>query len=181
MSETGRAAPPTEVWLRGPIAGLAPELQPAAHALLQVQEELARLLPALDHATLAARPGGAPSIGFHVRHLVGSTDRLLTYAAGRALSDAQREYLSREREAPLPGDTGASLAALVAAAVEEAVAQLRRTPVATLGEARAVGRAGLPSTVGGLLFHAAEHAARHTGQVVTTARILRGLAGPSGA
>jgi uncharacterized damage-inducible protein DinB len=28
----------------------------------------------------------------------------------------------------------------------------------------------------GLLFHAAEHASRHTGQVVTTTKIVRALA-----
>jgi uncharacterized damage-inducible protein DinB len=38
---------------------------------------------------------------------------------------------------------------------------------------RGVGRAQLPSNVLGLLFHAAEHASRHTGQVVTTAKMLK--------
>ncbi len=37
---------------------------------------------------------------------------------------------------------------------------------------RAVGRAGLPWTGLGLLFHAAEHASRHTGQVISTAKLI---------
>jgi hypothetical protein len=40
---------------------------------------------------------------------------------------------------------------------------------------RQVGRAQLPSTVLGLLFHAAEHAQRHVGQLVTTSKVIRRL------
>jgi uncharacterized damage-inducible protein DinB len=60
-------------------------------------------------------------------------------------------------------------------AVEGALEQLRATPDQTLEEVRAIGRAALPTTVLGLLFHTAEHAQRHAGQVVTTSKILRGL------
>lgn len=42
-------------------------------------------------------------------------------------------------------------------------------------EARGVGRAGLPTTVVGLLIHAAEHTQRHVGQAVTTAKVLRAV------
>jgi len=44
--------------------------------------------------------------------------------------------------------------------------------VATLTDARAVGRQRLPSTVIGLLVHAAEHTTRHAGQIITTAKIV---------
>ena len=43
-------------------------------------------------------------------------------------------------------------------------------------EARAVGRKQLPSTVIGLLFHAAEHAQRHAAQIATTVKVVRGAA-----
>jgi hypothetical protein len=33
----------------------------------------------------------------------------------------------------------------------------------------------MPSNVRGLLFHAAEHATRHVGQMITTAKIVKGL------
>jgi uncharacterized damage-inducible protein DinB len=63
----------------------------------------------------------------------------------------------------------------VAARIEEAIQALRTTPDELLTEPRVVGRAKLPSTVLGLLFHIAEHTQRHTGQIITTARIVRGL------
>ena len=53
------------------------------------------------------------------------------------------------------------------------MAQLRATPRESLLDDRKVGRAGLPTTVLGLLFHAAEHTTRHVGQAITTALIQR--------
>jgi catechol 2,3-dioxygenase-like lactoylglutathione lyase family enzyme len=55
--------------------------------------------------------------------------------------------------------------------VERAVDYLRAMQPQTLNEPRAVGRRQLPSTVMGLLFHAAEHAQRHVGQMLVTARV----------
>jgi uncharacterized damage-inducible protein DinB len=43
-----------------------------------------------------------------------------------------------------------------------------------LEAARDVGRRGLPTTVGGLLVHCAEHTQRHMGQAITTAKFVRG-------
>ena len=164
------AAP--EVWLRGPIEGVAAALQPVAHSLLQVREELGVALAGLGERELWLRPGGAAAIGFHLLHLAGSTDRLFSYARAEGLSEAQRVALDAERDPPRE-----SLEALLRrldGVIGAALAQLRATDPATLADPRAVGRAGLPSTVGGLLFHAAEHAQRHAGQAVTTARIVRG-------
>jgi uncharacterized damage-inducible protein DinB len=124
-----------------------------------------------DHAWRAL-PGIAP-LGFHVAHLAGSTDRLLTYARGEALSSAQREALDAERTLTATRPALADLVRAWQRTVDAALAQLAGTPESTLLEAREVGRAKLPSTVLGLLFHAAEHASRHTGQVVTTARIVK--------
>ena len=163
-----------EVWLRGALPEYAAALQPVAHGLLQVAEELEALLPGLDRAQLAARPGGAASIGYHVHHLLGSLDRLLTSAQGRQLSVEQLAALRGEAEAPFAGDDGTRLAALVREGITRALAIVRATPPEALTEPRAVGRAALPSTVGGLLFHATEHSARHLGQIVTTARVVRG-------
>ena len=110
-----------------------------------------------------------------MRHAIGSLDRLFTYARGEQLSPAQLRAL-RER-GPMPTSARASRTLLVAefdTAVERALAQLRTTDPATLLEPREVGRARLPSTVLGLLFHAAEHTQRHVGQLVTTAKVVRG-------
>jgi hypothetical protein len=163
-----------EVWLRGPIAGYAPVVLPAAHALLQAREDLERLAAAVPEGHVWLRPGGAASIGFHVRHTGGALDRLLTYARGEALSEAQLRFLRAEGE---PGDPPAMLASVVAeavAAVDRALDQLRATSAEQVYQERRVGRAGLPSTVLGLIVHAAEHSTRHVGQAITTAKIVIG-------
>jgi uncharacterized damage-inducible protein DinB len=74
-----------------------------------------------------------------------------------------------------PGAGADELAAEAQARIDRAVLQLGRTPPATYGEIRPVGRAALPATVLGLIVHAAEHTSRHTGQFITTLKIVRGL------
>ena len=174
-----------EVWLRGALPGIAPVLQPAAHSLAQVREEMERLLPPLSaDDAWRARPGAA-SVAFHARHLAASTDRLFTYARGQSLSAEQRARLEQEAIRPAPAPDGAALWREVAAALDDALAQLSTwsaQPLEALLAPRAVGRSALPSTVLGLLFHAAEHAQRHAGQVATTLRLTataEGSAGPA--
>lgn len=165
-----------EPWLRGPVPDVPALLQPVAHALLQAIEDVRRVVAPLDHDALWARPGGAASVGFHVRHAGGALDRLFTYARGEMLSDAQRVALAGETASQEQGNaTAAELVAAFAAQVERALTQLRDTPVDRLTDAREVGRARLPSTVLGLLFHGAEHTQRHVGQTITTAKIVHGL------
>jgi len=166
--------PEPEVWLRGAIAGVPPHLQPVAHSLLQCREELERLLTGMSAERIWRTAGHAASIGFHVRHAIGSLDRLFTYARGAMLSETQLQVLAQESQ-PDPDLTAGDLLAAVEAAVTRAIDQLRGTPEATLLDRRLVGRAQLPSTVIGLLFHAAEHTQRHVGQAVTTARFITSL------
>ncbi|HEY0609498.1 MAG TPA: DinB family protein, partial [Chitinophaga sp.] len=58
------------------------------------------------------------------------------------------------------------------AQVAHAVEQLKTLEAEQLTEIRTVGRKQLPSTVLGLLFHAAEHTMRHTGQLLVTVKVL---------
>ena len=162
-----------EPWLRGPVPGIPPLLQPVAHAFVMALEDAVRAATPLSPEQLWRRPGGAASAGFHLLHLAGSTDRLLTYARGESLSEDQRRQLAVEQEIGATRSVE-ELLGNWRQAVERALAQLTTTSEATLTEARVVGRARLPSTVLGLLFHAAEHAQRHTGQLITTARIVQG-------
>ena len=167
-------SPLPEPWLRGPVEGIPRLLQPAAHALLMALEDTTAAASGLSVEQLWSRPGGAASVGFHLMHLAGATDRLFTYARDEALSADQREKLARERT---PGDPPPVLDVLLSewdAAVKRALAQLASTAESALAEPRFVGRARLPSNVLGLLFHAAEHASRHTGQLLTTAKVVRG-------
>jgi uncharacterized damage-inducible protein DinB len=167
------AAENTEVWMRGAVEGYEPLLMPVVHALLQVREDVERIAPTIPAEQLWSKPGGAASIGFHLRHLGGALDRLFTYARGESLSDAQRAAIRAESAGGDPLPSVATLVAELNATIDRALDQLRVTSAASLLEARRVGRAGLPSTVLGLLFHAAEHSTRHVGQAITTIRILR--------
>ncbi len=167
-----------EAWLAGPIDGVTPYVMPVAHALMQVGRDVESLADLTPDA-LWARPGGAASVGFHLKHVAGVLDRLLTYARGEDLALDQLAALRSEGH---PGEPPANAVALVRdvrAAVERALAQVRSTAPETLLEPRAVGRKRLPTTVLGLLYHAGEHATRHVGQAVTTATILRSGASPS--
>lgn len=166
-----------EAWLRGPVAGVPLLIQPVAHALIQARDEVYDITSTLPDEQLWARPAGVASAGFHLQHLSGVLDRLFTYARGEPLSDAQLAALSVEGVPPTPPATGRSLALVFDASVETALAQLRATGVDDLTAPRAVGRAGLPSTVIGLLVHAAEHTTRHVGQLLVTARIVADHAG----
>jgi hypothetical protein len=165
-----------EPWLRGPVPGIPLLLQPVAHAFIMAREDIDQAVAGLTPEQLFAEPGGATSLGFHLVHLSGSTDRLLTYARGERLSDAQKAALTLERTVADVRPPSAEMLAVWHGTVTSALAQLAATPEAVLLEPRTVGRAQLPSSVLGLLFHAAEHASRHTGQVVTTAKLLRGTA-----
>ncbi len=163
----------TEAWLRGPVDGIAPLFQPAAHAFVQAREDVARVAADLPADVLWRDPGAdAATPGFHLVHLVNSLDRLLTYARGEMLSPDQIAVM-RGEAAPRPDLDGAALVARVEAGLASALDQVRRTDPATAFDARRVGRSGLPSTVLGLIFHAAEHTTRHVGQFITTAKIAR--------
>lgn len=146
-------------------------LMPAAHALLQVREEVPPLVEGLTLDQIWTRPGESASIGFHLRHLVGACDRLLTYARGAQLDEAQKAALLAERAATR--DELFDLLRNLDHAIEAALAQITSTAPSTLDQPRYVGKAQLPTTVIGLLFHCAEHAARHAGQIATLVKVLR--------
>jgi len=156
-----------EFWLSGPVDGIPALLQPVAHALLQSRREVERITHGFPDALLWQKPGGLASAGFHLRHLTGVLDRLFSYARNEALSKEQLLYLKHEAE---PGDDTATLVSRFSAQVDNALTQIKSTDPATLTETRGVGRAQIPSTVIGLLTHAAEHSMRHTGQLLVTVR-----------
>lgn len=160
----------TEPWLRGPIIGMPAMVMPAAHALMQAVEDVPSAVEGLTKAQLWARPGGAASVGFHLRHVAGSIDRLLTYADGATLSDAQLATM-HEEQVPVDGDAS-ELAQAAVAAIRRAIGAMQETSPGAYVEPREVGRRRLPTTVFGLLVHIAEHTQRHAGQIISTAKIV---------
>jgi uncharacterized damage-inducible protein DinB len=143
----------------------------SAHALELAREDAERWCADLTGVEVNARPAGLPSIAFQLRHISGSVDRLLTYAEGRELSQEQMAELAREAESAMPHvllrEFGKSM---------EGVSQRIRGFIgADLEAERFVGRRRLPTTLGGLLVHVAEHTQRHVGQMVTTAKVVKAL------
>jgi hypothetical protein len=163
---------PPEVWLRGPIEGIQPYLQPAAHTLIQVQEDVGVAVAGLADYQVWARPAGVAAIGFHLLHLTGSLDRLLTYSRGAPLSTEQLTVLAAERTAYEDRKDLSTLLGCLASGIQQALAYLRVVAPEALLQPREVGRKRLPSTTLGLIFHAAEHSSRHAGQVVTLGPIV---------
>ena len=162
-----------EAWLRGPVDGVAPLLQPVAHMLLHAKEDAAAALEGLTPEQIWRRPGGGASVGFHLRHLMGALDRIFTYARGQGLSDAQMAYLKGEADpGPSPADAP-TLLAEIDVVIADALEQVRATGADTLLDPRGVGRRQLPTTVLGLLVHGGEHSARHAGQAITLSRLVR--------
>ncbi len=160
-----------EPWLRGPVEGIPSGLQAVAHALLFAREELEQILPQLTAEQVWKRPGGVAPIGYHVRHCMGSVERMLTYARGEALSEEQFAALKAE-QVDAPEVNGAALLTLSVSVIERALRAARAVTDVDLDEQRDVGRLRLPSTVRGLFSEIALHTARHVGQVATTAKLV---------
>ncbi len=147
-----------EPWLRGPIPDVDPLTAPVLYAFIQAREDLARYTENLTTEQL-----WSGTVGFHIRHITRSTDRLITYLKGQQLAPEQ----FGEGE---PGASREELLAELDSAFKRAELVIRAIDPATLAEPREVGRKKLPTTVIGLLTHIAEHTQRHVGQAITGAR-----------
>jgi hypothetical protein len=168
MQET--IPPPTapEPWLRGTLTDIDPIRRQILHALELTAEDATRWLDLLTDAQLLARPHNLPPAAFHLRHIARSLDRLLTYAEGNQLTPDQLSALKSE----LTEGTAAEARAEFRAALETSATRIRAIPPGRFADPIGVGRKQLPTTVGALLVHCADHTQRHTGQFITTAKVL---------
>lgn len=174
---------PMEPWMRGTHGELDPLRRGVVHALEQALEDAERWCAALEEAAMFARPAELPSVAFHLRHTARSLDRLLTYAEDRQLDEAQLAGMDTERDTEMDTERAEGSAERAEGSAEEvrrefregvkrAVARVRAFAPESFQEARGIGRKRLPTTVGGLLVHCAEHTQRHVGQMVTTAQLV---------
>jgi uncharacterized damage-inducible protein DinB len=162
-----------EPWLRGPLEGVHPLLAPTLYGFQQAREDLAKFTEGLTTEQLWATPHGFGSAAFHILHIAGSTDRLMTYLQGRLLSEEQMAVLAAEMN---PAHVGREeLLHMLDCALRRAEAAVRAIDPVTLAEPRTVGRQRLPTTVAGLLTHIAEHTQRHVGQAISAAKWARVL------
>jgi uncharacterized damage-inducible protein DinB len=162
-----------EVWLRGPLDNIPPLTQPVAHALLQAGEEIDNLLSDFPDHLLWLKPAGVASVGFHLQHMTGVCDRLLTYAEEQPLNKDQLIYLKHEETAIEENASTVLLIGKFHLAVQTVIEFLSTLSEADLTAFRSVGRNKLPSTLIGLLVHIAEHTMRHLGQLLVTAKFLK--------
>ena len=158
-----------EPWLRGTLAEMPAVPRAVLHALELAEEDLKRWCGTLSDAELNARPAGIAPVAFHLRHIARSIDRLLTYAEENKLSEAQLVAMNSELD---PGAKREELFAELDLALRNSAARIRAFDVARLNEPRAVGKKELPTTLGGLLVHVADHTQRHVGQAVTTSKVV---------
>ena len=160
-----------ETWLSGKLEGFSDMMMPTAHALVQAISDLEKIAN-LSNEELFTKPNNSASIAFHLRHIAGSTDRLLTYAKGETLNEKQFAFLKQEAAETTDLNTEQLISQAVSA-IETVLDFCKTVPPETLFDERFVGRMRLETNVFGLLFHIAEHTARHVGQITTTAKIVR--------
>jgi hypothetical protein len=161
-----------EPWLRGPIPGVSPLLAPLLYSLQQAREDLAQWTEGLTTEQIWARPHGFGPVGFQLRHIAGSVERLTTFLQGRQLTADQLAAKDREME---PGASREELLADVEKSLSRTEEIVRGLDPATLPDPRTVGRLRLPTTVIGLLTHIAEHTQRHVGEAISAAKLARTL------
>ena len=158
-----------EPWLRGTLTEVPAAIRAVLHALELAREDAERWCGDLTGIEVNARPAGLPSIAFQLRHIRGSVDRLLTYAEDRELSQEQLAELAREAEGAMPH----VLLREFGKSMERAGLRVRDFIGSDIEAERFVGRRRLPTTLGGLLVHVADHTQRHVGQMVTTVKLVK--------
>lgn len=174
MTTPSSQAPYIEPWLSGTYAEVPAVGRAVLHALDLALDDITKWTNGLTDAEVHTTPLGLPSLGFHLRHIARSTDRILTYAEGGQLTAEQLAALKAEQSGE---ESLALLLGEVEASFSNAAARVRTLAGADFNTPRAVGRKQLPTSIGGALIHVADHTQRHVGQVVTTAKVLKALRG----
>src|SRR3977135_443384 len=158
-----------EPWLRGTLGEVPAWPRAVLHALELAREDLERWCDGLSDEEVHACPEGIAPVAFHLRHIARSIDRLLSYAEDRELADEQVSVMKAEMD---PKGSRNELMAELVVAIAKSGKRIRAFSEQQLQEDRLVGKKQLPTSVGGLLVHIADHTQRHVGQAITTAKIV---------
>jgi len=163
------AEPLPEPWLRGTLTDLPVVQRALLHSLQMAQEDTAKWCGGLEDHELHLRPFHLPSVAFQLRHIARSLDRFCCYAEGTPLNPEQLAALASEMDGG--GDWKVIFGELeksIEKTRQRLDAIVRQTPDSPVS----IGRKSLPTTLAGLLIHAAEHTQRHVGQAITTAKVI---------
>jgi uncharacterized damage-inducible protein DinB len=174
MSASPVSTPSVEPWLRGTHTEVPAAARAVLHALDLAWEDIGKWTEGLTDVDVQSQPLGLPSVAFHLRHIARSLDRILTYAEGGQLTPEQLSALKGEQ---IGAETLAELLDEVERSFDGAADRIRQLAGSDLEAFRGVGRKQLPTSAGGALVHVADHTQRHTGQIVTTSKVLRALQG----
>src|SRR5690349_7343540 len=159
-----------EPWLSGSLADVHPALAPLLYSFRQAMEDLEKWTAGLTDDQMWARPLGLGSVGFQMKHIAGSCERLLTYALGQQLTPEQLAASKSEHD---PGGSREQLFEDVRSTFARLDQVVRSMDTNRLFELREVGRKRLPTTVIGLLTHTSEHMQRHVGEAIITVKVVR--------
>jgi hypothetical protein len=159
----------TEPWMRGYLRDLDPIQAAVLYSFRHAQEDIAEWIRRIPEEDLWMRFGNLASAGFHVRHIAGSVDRLVTYATGLQLSEEQMTELKAESSS---GGTLLQLLEHLDGTLKKASDTIRSLDPATYREIREIGRKRIPVPLGTLLVHIAEHTQRHVGELIMTVKVI---------
>jgi hypothetical protein len=169
ITNTPVANPELEPWMRGTHFEIDAVTRAVLHAFELAEEDVSKWCGELTDEEINARPFGIAPVAFHLRHIARSLDRLLSYAEGTQLDATQLSALKSELE---EGATHDAVFAEFAAALQTSAKRVRAFAPEQYNVARGLGRKMLPSSIGGLLVHCADHTQRHVGQAVTTTKLV---------
>lgn len=137
---------------------------------MQAREDIVHWTEGLSDTRIWTLPHGLAPVGFQLRHIAGSVERLTTYLRGEQLTTEQLAAGGLEME---PGLGRAQLVEMAIGALHDSEQVIRALVPASLTDPRTVGRKQLPTTVLGLVVHLAEHTQRHVGELIVTAKLAR--------
>ena len=160
-----------EPWLTGRLNDMPPVLAALLYSFAHAREDLSRWTEGLTDEQIWRRSGEVASIGFHIRHLAGSVDRLISYAAGEQLNALQLAELKAEQNES--GPTREELLTFLDEKISRAEALVNAIDPSSFTLIREIGRKRVPVPLGVLLVHISEHTQRHVGAAIVTTKIVR--------
>jgi hypothetical protein len=139
--------------------------------LMQVREDLDKWTAGLTDDQVWQPVHGLTPLGFHLKHIAGSTRRLTAYLRAEQLTD---EMLAEMREEKTPGSPLSELLLQIAAAFDEAERVMRSVQDPEfLRAVRFVGRKKIRTSLAGLAIHIGEHTQRHLGEAIVLCQLLK--------